>query len=134
MQVVNLDNFLAHPEVLSWLQTLEDCPPGVLRHGYGLLSMYWRVYKCNHACCAAADGCVVHYYDACNTVDRAIIEMVDAGIIVPVGVGVPVQGHTHDAGCPEAYWIKGGQKWDYRTDPAYIWGFESGDNLGSILG
>lgn len=133
MRVIDIEAFLRHPEVLAWLQTLSDCPPGMLRHGYGLLDQYWRVYVCDHWLCRSCDGCVLFYDDACRTVDRALTELVDMGVVTPVGRGTPLEGHTHDAGCSAISRIRGGETWDQRTAPAYIWGYESGDNLQSIL-
>jgi hypothetical protein len=129
MQVVNIDNFLSHSEVQEWLQTLYDCPPGRARHGYGLLTAYWRTYQCEHSLCARADGCICLYGDACRTVDRALQSLVDLAIVAPVGKGEPVPGHTHDAGEYEIRRIRGGETWGQRTAPAYIWGFEMGDNF-----
>lgn len=126
---MNIDNFLAHEEVQAWLQTLDDCPPGRARHGYGLLTAYWRTYTCRHVLCNQADGCVLMYDDACRTVSRALEELVNLRIVSPVGRGTPLSGHTHDAGCSSITRIRGGETWEQRTAPAYIWGFEIGDSF-----
>jgi hypothetical protein len=130
---MNIKNFIDHPAVRDWLQTLYDCPPGRARHGYGLVDAWWSGYRCRHALCIGAVGCVLEYHRACSSVHAALIEMVDLQLVVPVGRSHPLEGHTHTVEGFVPLKCKAGEKWLEGFAPTYTYGFEPGDRLCEYL-
>lgn len=131
---MNIENFLDDPGVLRWLQSLVDCPPGRLRSGYQLLTEWWQSFHCGHAMCVKATGCVLMYPTACRDVGDALDELVEVGMVAPVGASVTVPGHTTKASGPDISRVRSGVRWGERIhEPAYIFLFESGDRLPAWL-
>lgn len=131
---MNMGNFVQDPRVRAWLRTLVDCPPGAVRHGYGLLDAWWAGYGCGHVVCEEALGCVLLYPHACQDVGEALDWLVQVQLVQPVGRSAPATGHTHKASGPDLSRIRAGVPWSQRVhEPAYLYHFTSGDKLDQWL-
>lgn len=118
---------LAQPEVIEWLKTLSDCPPGSARRGYGLLDAvrlaFDRLFGPIRG--AAIDG------DAHRDADKILVEFVNRDIVRPIGWSRPVVGRDWNRSCGEALPVKRGMPWGF--EPAWAYVFESGDRLHDVL-
>ena len=118
---------LSQKEVIGWLRTLSDCPPGGARLGYGLLDAvrlaFDRLFGPIRG--VALDG------DAHRDADTILVEFNRRGIVRPIGESRPVKGRDVNRACGEALRIKRGMPWGF--EPAWAYVFESGDRLHDVL-